>query len=840
MGCTNSKLDELPAVVLCRNRCNFINEAIRYRYSFAEAHVAYIDSLKVIGFSLDRLFSQDLVNSPPSPVLPLPPHRKGDPVVPVEAVKGGGVSVSSPPPYHQHHSHSHSNSGSHLQFHSDSEDDDDDDEDEDGHIDFHDHEEEEEDYSGNLSTSHYNNNNNNNNNDRETLGSMQGGFMNMSMNYMRNKAIPSVVYQQRPISPETVHMGGGSYSDYPNQENPNPYQYYNNYAPSYPPPYGNDGFYGSAAPYGSSQPPRASEASTSKPPPPPPSPPRTSPWDFLNPFPYDSVEKYYTSNTPSRDSKEVREEEGIPDLEDDNYQHEVVKEVHGKQKFKNVSDGNVYSKMGHDEVHEKGKNVEETFRGKRPSGASTENDGMEYEVHVVEKKVVGNEERSMDQDNVTAFKAQGGGSSRGVNEVMREIKVQFDRASESGNEVSQMLEVGKVHYPRRNVVYQVSSKMLHSVTPSLSVISSQTSTSKSAESSSSTEQTSAGSVFSGFEEDTGMRSGNLSSTLLKLKIWEKKLYDEVKAEEKLRVVHERKSRRLKDLDKKGAEAHKVDSTRTLVRSLSTKIRIAIQVVDKISIKINTLRDEELWPQINELINGLIMMWKVMVECHHNQCQAIAEAKNLDAIASSGKLSDAHFEVIKQLELELLRWTSNFRGWVTAQKEYIKALNGWLLKCLFIEREETADGVVPFSPGRIGAPPVFVICNQWAQSMEDIISEEEVLQALRGFALSVRYLRERHNTELRMRTMVDTKALERDELKMQKEWQKVDKELVLLGRGPVHIMHTSDTANISSLQLGLKQIFEAMERFTANSMSVYEQLRVRSEEERLAQENSKVP
>ncbi|KAF6165617.1 hypothetical protein GIB67_043092, partial [Kingdonia uniflora] len=164
---------------------------------------------------------------------------------------------------------------------------------------------------------------------------------------------------------------------------------------------------------------------------------------------------------------------------------------------------------------------------------------------------------------------------------------------------------------------------------------------------------------------------------------------------------------------------------------------------------------------------LIMMWKVMVECHHNQFQATAEAKNLDAIASREKLSDVNFEVIKQLELELLRWTSNFCGWVAAQKEYIK--NGWLLMCLLIEPEEIVDGDVPFSLGWIGAPPAFVICNYWAQSMEDMISEEENVQALSGFALSVRYLREWYNTELHMRAMVDTKALKRDELKIQKEW-----------------------------------------------------------------------
>lgn len=73
----------------------------------------------------------------------------------------------------------------------------------------------------------------------------------------------------------------------------------------------------------------------------------------------------------------------------------------------------------------------------------------------------------------------------------------------------------------------------------------------------------------------------------------------------MRVNHERKCRKLKRLDEKGAEAHKVDSTQSSVRSLSTKIRIAIQVVDKISITINKIRDEELWPQLNELIHGYV-------------------------------------------------------------------------------------------------------------------------------------------------------------------------------------------------------------------------------------------
>lgn len=85
----------------------------------------------------------------------------------------------------------------------------------------------------------------------------------------------------------------------------------------------------------------------------------------------------------------------------------------------------------------------------------------------------------------------------------------------------------------------------------------------------------------------------------------------LQSEEKTRVLHEKKSEKLKRLDQKGAEAHKVDITRQLVKSLSTKIRIAIQVVDKISEKINKMRDGELWPQLNVLIQGYVFLLSLM-------------------------------------------------------------------------------------------------------------------------------------------------------------------------------------------------------------------------------------
>lgn len=96
----------------------------------------------------------------------------------------------------------------------------------------------------------------------------------------------------------------------------------------------------------------------------------------------------------------------------------------------------------------------------------------------------------------------------------------------------------------------------------------------------------------------------------------------MQAEEKMRLLIAKNSKRLKLLDQKGAEPQKIDATRNLLRKLSTKIRIAVRVIAKISRKINKLRDEELWPQVNALIQGYAVSFssrKVLICCCYCQC-----------------------------------------------------------------------------------------------------------------------------------------------------------------------------------------------------------------------------
>lgn len=75
----------------------------------------------------------------------------------------------------------------------------------------------------------------------------------------------------------------------------------------------------------------------------------------------------------------------------------------------------------------------------------------------------------------------------------------------------------------------------------------------------------------------------------------------------MRVVYEKKCKKLKNLDDRGAESTKIDATQATVRNLHTKIDVCIRAVDVISSRIHKLRDEELRPQLTELIRGCVSL-----------------------------------------------------------------------------------------------------------------------------------------------------------------------------------------------------------------------------------------
>ena len=248
------------------------------------------------------------------------------------------------------------------------------------------------------------------------------------------------------------------------------------------------------------------------------------------------------------------------------------------------------------------------------------------------------------------------------------------------------------------------------------------------------------------------------------------------------------------------------------------------------------------------------MWKFILECHRKQFHTILQTKSHILIPKNGPERSSS-KVTLELEMELLNWCSCFRNWILSQKAYIETLNGWLVKWLPQEKEETPDGIAPFSPGRLGAPAVFITANDWCQAMKRI-PEGSIVDTIEAFAVNVHMLWERQDEELQQKLKAD--YLSRDFAKRLKSLQmehglqghfEADKPVLPIadnGRAVDNHMVALDTlhkrldeqrarheetvkqireASAADLKAGLAPIFEALESFSVETLKGYENVRI---------------
>lgn len=257
------------------------------------------------------------------------------------------------------------------------------------------------------------------------------------------------------------------------------------------------------------------------------------------------------------------------------------------------------------------------------------------------------------------------------------------------------------------------------------------------------------------------------------------------------------------------------------------------------------------------------MWKFMLQCHQKQFHAIMDSKTQSLKLNTGLQGDEGLKAINELERELLNWCSQFNNWVRTQKSYVENLNGWLIRCLLDEPEETADGVVPFSPSRIGAPPAFIICNDWHQAMNRI-SERGVADAMGEFAQKLHELWERQDEEQRRKIRAEylTEDFEKQLRTLRTEMAGSEHEHDKVSGKTTLSKFTSDSgisplddlkvdldsmkkrlheerakhkeavklvrdAASNSLQGGLIPIFKTLESFTSEVVKAHEQVRLQN-------------
>ncbi|KAK1273665.1 hypothetical protein QJS04_geneDACA012385 [Acorus gramineus] len=339
-------------------------------------------------------------------------------------------------------------------------------------------------------------------------------------------------------------------------------------------------------------------------------------------------------------------------------------------------------------------------------------------------------------------------SSLSLMQVLRELDDQFLKASESAHEVSKMLEANRLHYHsnfadnRGHIDH--SARVMRVITWNRS--------------------------FRGIPNgDDGKddfdsdESETLATVLDKLLAWEKKLYDEVKAGELMKIEYQRKVALLNKQKKRNANPEALEKTKAAVSHLHTRYIVDMQSMDSTVSEIQRLRDAQLYPKLVNLVDGMAKMWQSMWSHHKKQLDIVmSDLRHVTTANSPKETSIQHHHRTDQIYKVLGEWSSQFEKLITHQREYIQSLNNWL-KLNLVPIESSLKEKVS-SPPRVQRPPILPLLQSWNEHLEKL-PYEIAKSAMHSFTAVV-------NTIM---------VIQQDEAKQKEKCEEVKKEYVKKSR-----------------------------------------------------------
>ncbi|KAJ4917832.1 hypothetical protein Rs2_03382 [Raphanus sativus] len=381
------------------------------------------------------------------------------------------------------------------------------------------------------------------------------------------------------------------------------------------------------------------------------------------------------------------------------------------------------------------------------SPSSEEDDELDEEEEeeedepVVERKPPVVEERpkaSVELEKVANFRGMKkpiGGERRGgggrfpatatnLANVFNELDDNFLKASESAHEVSKMLEATRLHYHsnfadnRGHIDH--SARVMRVITWNRS--------------------------FRGLpntdnvgKDDFDSEENETHATVLdKLLAWEKKLYDEVKQGELMKIEYQKKVAHLNRVKKRGGQSDSLERAKAAVSQLHTRYIVDMQSMDSTVSEINRLRDEQLYVKLFHLVEAMGKMWEMMQMHHQRQAEISKVLKSLDVSQAVKETNDHHHET---------NHPAPGRGTRMAHALYIKSLGGWL-KLNLIPIESTLKEKVS-SPPRVPNPAIQKLLHAWYDRL-DKIPDEMARTAIINFAAVVSTIMQQQEEEMKLR------------------------------------------------------------------------------------------
>ncbi|XP_071913892.1 protein ROLLING AND ERECT LEAF 2 isoform X1 [Coffea arabica] len=571
------------------------------------------------------------------------------------------------------------------------------------------------------------------------------------------------------------------------------------------------------------------------PPPPPPPPPESgSSWDFFDPIDDSESFRFVGDNNLPLDFDDVKMHGVVGEKHVGFNSNNEMDEVFVTPKSKVQSNSKLVLYNGNSSIPQrtqsspqpvvdtevKDMNIESKRNGS--VGTSVGKTGSEQLISRRDKSAVG-KDVCTDREDPSEFITH---RAKDFLPSIKDIEHWFSKASESGKGISRMLEANKIQVGYAEAkgkatvaVYLASFKTACCQGKNANVSDDpeqhatkiitwkRTTSSRSSSSRNPLTKDDNDGSSSDFMEEYCMAAGSHSSTLDRLYAWERKLYDEVKASESIQKEYDRKCNQLRHQSAKDLSAQVIDKTRAVVKHLHSRITVALHAVDSISKRIERLRDDELLPQLLELIQGrLIWMWKWMLECHYTQYITISLAYHSKTSGGTAQ-GDAHKDIMLQLLHEVECFGLSFADWINSLTSYVEALNSWLQNCI-LQPQEGYKGRRVFSPRPVLAPPIFVLCRELSAGIKCLPSQE-LSDAIRAFLSDLRHSIGHQADEPAQKENMP-EAGNNGELECNND-EKIDDR----------------SANLNCLQTSLAKVLDSLTKFSEASQKMYEDVKQKS-------------
>ncbi|GLT82621.1 hypothetical protein SLE2022_009820 [Rubroshorea leprosula] len=423
-------------------------------------------------------------------------------------------------------------------------------------------------------------------------------------------------------------------------------------------------------------------------------------------------------------------------------------------------------------------------------------------------------------------------NSKELVEIVKEVDEYFLKAADAGGQLSVLLEVSNCNIPpqiKGGTVYNYGCNLNPTLWP--------WSSSLKLDGCGKLGDERFGSNLGG-SGGAAVGSRSHCSTVERLYAWEKKLYQEVKDAESIKIEHEKRLGQLRKLEVKRADYVKTEKTKKEVERLESQLMVASQAIETTSTEIIKLRETELYPQLLDLVKGLMCMWRSMYEIHQVHTHIVQQLKYLNFIPSNEPTSEIHRQSTLQLELEVQQWHLSFCNIVKAQRDYIQSLAGWLRLSLFQFSKNPLSRTSQESK-------IYTFCEEWHLAV-DRIPDKVASEGIKSFLTVIHAIVVQQAEEHKQKKRIDSafKEFEKKAAELRSlegkygpfSMPETSKDPVADKRAKVELLRgkaeeekskheksvgVTRAMTLNNLQMGFPHVFQAMVGFSSVCMQAFE-------------------